>query len=36
MEYTRRRSEWRSRLIFVPAALLFFVLSAQAQFSTVP
>ena len=31
MKYTRRRSEWRSRLIFVPAALLFFVLSAQAQ-----
>src|SRR6266566_4177283 len=31
MKYTRRRSEWRSHLIFVPAALLFFVLSAQAQ-----
>src|SRR5438552_4581429 len=31
MKYTRRWSEWRSRLIFVPAALLFFVLSAQAQ-----
>ena len=31
MKYTRRRSEWRSRLICVPAAMLFFVLSAQAQ-----
>ena len=31
MKYPRRRSEWRSRLICVPAALLFFVLSAQAQ-----
>ena len=27
----RRRLQWRSRLIFVPAAMLFFVLSAQAQ-----
>ena len=31
MKYTRRELQWRSRLIFVPAALLFFVLSAQAQ-----
>lgn len=30
-KYTRRRWQWRSRLICVPAALLFFVLSAQAQ-----
>src|ERR1700738_2881354 len=31
MKYTPRRSEWRSHLICVPAALLFFVLPAQAQ-----
>jgi hypothetical protein len=31
MKYTRRQSEWRGRLIYVPAAMLFFVLSAQAQ-----
>jgi len=31
MKYTRRRLQWRSRLIFVPATLVFFVLSAQAQ-----
>jgi hypothetical protein len=30
MKYTRRL-RWRSRLIVVPAAMLFFVLSAQAQ-----
>ncbi len=28
---TRRLSQWRSRMICVPAAMLFFVLSAQAQ-----
>src|SRR5690348_17024944 len=28
---TRRRLPWRSRLICMPAAMLFFVLSAQAQ-----
>jgi hypothetical protein len=31
MKYTRRRLQWRSRLICVPATLLFLVLSAQAQ-----
>jgi hypothetical protein len=31
MKYTRRRLQWRSRLIFVPATLVFFIFSAQAQ-----
>ncbi len=31
MKSTRQRLQWRSRLIFAPAAMLFFVLSAQAQ-----
>jgi hypothetical protein len=31
MKYRRWHSQWLSRLIFVPAALLFFVPSAQAQ-----
>lgn len=31
MKYTRRRLEWRSLLIVMPAALFFFVLSAPAQ-----
>ena len=31
MKYRRRQVQWRSRLICVPAAMLFFVLSAQGQ-----
>ena len=31
MKYRRWHLQWRSRLICVPAAMLFFVLSAQAQ-----